>query len=167
MGTSSIDSRLGALSRRQIVAVVGGGAETSRSVLGRAERTGELIASLGLILVTGGKAGVMEAASMGAARRGGLVIGLLPEANARTANIFVGVPIATGLGEARNAVVATCADAIVAIGGEYGTLSEIAHALKQSKPVLVFGKGWTDIPGICHVHNIGECRRALCHALGG
>jgi uncharacterized protein (TIGR00725 family) len=94
------------------------------------------LASLGLSLVCGGAGGVMEAACAGAASRGGLSIGLLPDKDWNAANPYVVVPIATGIGVARNAIIARSALALIAVGGGYGTLSEIAFGLQFGRPVL-------------------------------
>jgi uncharacterized protein (TIGR00725 family) len=94
------------------------------------------LAGVGLTLLCGGKSGVMEAACAGAASAGGLSIGLLPEGEWRAANRFVTVPIATGIGVARNAIIARAALALIAVGGGYGTLSEIAFGLQFGRPVL-------------------------------
>ena len=104
-----------------------------------AEQVGGGIARRGAVLVCGGLGGVMEAAARGASATGGLTIGILPGATADEANSFIGVPIVTGLGEARNALVVRSSDAIIAIAGEYGTLSEIALALKMGVPVVGLG----------------------------
>jgi len=101
-----------------------------------AETVGELLAQQGANIVCGGLGGVMEAACRGAKSKGGLTIGILPGKNSSTANPWVDIPVVTGLGEARNVVVAKSAQAIIAIGGNYGTLSEIAYALKSSIPVI-------------------------------
>ncbi len=100
---------------------------------------GEAVARAGAVLLCGGLGGVMEAACRGAKRRGGLTVGLLPDATRERANPFVDVAIATGVGEARNAIVVGGADAVIAVGGEYGTLSEIALALRAGKPVVGLG----------------------------
>jgi len=101
-----------------------------------AESVGELLAQRGATIVCGGLGGVMEAVCRGAKSKGGLTIGILPGKNSSTANPWVDIPLVTGLGEARNVVVAKSAQAIIAIGGNYGTLSEIAYALKSSIPVI-------------------------------
>jgi uncharacterized protein (TIGR00725 family) len=101
-----------------------------------AERIGAAIARSGAVLVCGGLGGVMAAACRGAAESGGVTIGLLPGEDRSEANQWVTVPIATGLGEARNTLVVRAADALVAIGGGYGTLSEVALALKIGRPVV-------------------------------
>jgi uncharacterized protein (TIGR00725 family) len=94
------------------------------------------LAGLGLTLLCGGKGGVMEAACAGAASAGGLSVGLLPDDDWGAANPYVAIPIATGIGVARNAIIARAALALVAIGGGYGTLSEIAFGLQFDRPVL-------------------------------
>ena len=101
-----------------------------------AESVGELLAQRGATIVCGGLGGVMEAVCRGAKSKGGLTVGILPGENSSTANPWVDIPLVTGLGEARNVVVAKSAQAIIAIGGNYGTLSEIAYALKSSIPVI-------------------------------
>ena len=118
-----------------IVAVVGAGI-TGADVETVAEEVGRLLAERGAVVLTGGLGGVMAAASRGAATAGGTTIGVLPGDDRADANEWVGVAIATGLGEARNALVARAADALIAVGGEFGTLSEIALALKLGRPVI-------------------------------
>jgi hypothetical protein len=103
-----------------------------------AETVGALLAERGATIVCGGLGGVMEAVCRGAKSKGGLTIGILPGADASTANPWIDIPIPTGMGEARNAVVARSAQALIAIGGGYGTLSEIAYALKSSIPIIGF-----------------------------
>ena len=117
------------------VAVVGSGS-AERDELVLAEEVGRLLATRGALVVCGGLGGVMEAACRGAKAVGGMTVGLLPGPDRRDANAWVDVAIPTGLGEARNAVVVRAADVVIAIGGEYGTLSEIALALKTGKPVV-------------------------------
>jgi uncharacterized protein (TIGR00725 family) len=120
------------------IAVIGA-ASCDLKVAALAEEVGREIARQGAVLVCGGRGGVMEAACRGAKAEGGTTIGILPGADRREANPFVDVPIATGLGEARNAVVARAADAVVAVSGGYGTLSEIGLALKMRRPVVGLG----------------------------
>jgi uncharacterized protein (TIGR00725 family) len=127
------------------VAVVGPG-EAAADELGAAEEVGSAIGAAGAVLVSGGLGGVMEAACRGARSAGGLTLGILPGHDRGAANPYVEVAVATGLGEARNALVVRAADALVAVGGAYGTLSEIALALKTGTPVVGFGT-W-DIEGI-------------------
>jgi uncharacterized protein (TIGR00725 family) len=101
-----------------------------------AESVGELLAQRGATIVCGGLGGVMEAVCRGAKSKGGLTVGILPGQDSSMANSWVDIPVVTGIGEARNVVVAKSAQAIIAIGGNYGTLSEIAYALKSSIPVI-------------------------------
>lgn len=117
------------------VAVVGGGGVVAPQLLSLAEEVGAQFARRGAVVVTGGLGGVMEAACRGARAAGGTTLGILPGCDRGDANAFVDVAVATGMGELRNGLVVRCADALVAVGGEYGTLSEIALALKAGKPV--------------------------------
>jgi uncharacterized protein (TIGR00725 family) len=101
-----------------------------------AVRVGALLAEQGVTVICGGLGGVMEAACRGAKSKGGLTVGILPGQDSSTANPWVDVPVVTGIGEARNAAVVKSAQAVIAIGGSYGTLSEIAYALKSEIPVI-------------------------------
>ncbi len=121
--------------RGRVVAVLGA-SRPSAAELNLAREVGALLAERGAVVVTGGLGGVMAAASEGAREKHGLVIGILPGVSASDANSHVGLAIPTGLGDARNAVIANCAEGFVAIGGGLGTLSEIAFALKRGKPVV-------------------------------
>jgi len=118
------------------IAVVGGGGTVTDEQGARAEAVGRAIAEAGAVLVCGGLGGVMEAACRGAHGASGLTVGILPGRQRSDANPYVIVAIPTGLGEARNALVVRAADAVVAVGGEYGTLSEIALALQAGIPVV-------------------------------
>jgi hypothetical protein len=118
------------------VAVCGAG--TTDAALERvAEEVGRRIAEAGGVLICGGLGGVMAAAARGAAAAGGVTIGLLPGTDATGANPHISIPLPTGLGESRNALVARTAGAVIAIGGEWGTLSEIAFARKVDVPVVL------------------------------
>ena len=117
------------------IAVIGEG-RCSRRVAAQAERVGAAIGAAGAVLVCGGLGGVMAAASRGAARAGGVVIGLVPGVDRADANRWVTIPIVTGMDQARNVVLVRSCDAVIAIGGMYGTLSEIALALKLGVPVI-------------------------------
>ena len=117
------------------IAVVGSG-RASDVDIEEAEAVGRVIAKADAVLVCGGLGGVMEAACRGAKSVGGLTVGLLPGTDRHDANAFVDVAVPTGLGEARNALVVRASDALVAVGGEYGTLSEIALALQADTPVV-------------------------------
>jgi uncharacterized protein (TIGR00725 family) len=121
---------------RLYLAVVGGGGGVPAPTLARAEEVGRAVAEAGAVLVCGGLGGVMEAACRGAQRAGGLTLGILPGRDRAEANAHVDVAVPTGLGEARNALVVHAADAVVAVAGEYGTLSEIALALQAGIPVV-------------------------------
>jgi uncharacterized protein (TIGR00725 family) len=101
-----------------------------------AEAVGRELASRGCVVVCGGLGGVMEAACRGAKQAGGTTVGILPGSDRRAANRWVDVALASGLGEARNALVVRAADAVVAVGGGFGTLSEIALALKAGKRMV-------------------------------
>ena len=111
-----------------------------------AEAVGRELGARGVVVVCGGLGGVMEAACRGAKEAGGATVGILPGTDRSAANRFVDVAIPTGLGEARNALVVRAADALIAIGGGYGTLSEIAFALKAGKRVA--GIGTWEIEGV-------------------
>jgi uncharacterized protein (TIGR00725 family) len=117
------------------IAVVGG-ADAEPDVLACAETVGAALASAGVAVVCGGLGGVMAAACRGAKSAGGVTVGILPGSDLSEANAWVDVIIASGLGEARNALVVGSADAVIAIGGAYGTLSEIALALRAGIPVV-------------------------------
>jgi len=121
-----------------IIAVIGG-ADCMPAEAAAAETIGRLLAEAGAVLVCGGRGGVMAAACRGAKSAGGLTIGILPGVDARDANPWVDVPIVTGLGGARNTIVVRSADAVIAVGGAYGTLSEIAFALRWGKPLVGLG----------------------------
>lgn len=125
------------------IAVVGGGV-CSPAVAESARLLGRLIAMQGYVLLCGGLGGVMEAACCGAREAGGLAVGILP-GEREQANSCLDIAIATGMGHARNVIIVKSADAIVALSGEMGTLSEIALALKMGRPVISLGS-W-DIPG--------------------
>lgn len=142
-----------------IIAVIGAGSCT-KEIYSIAEEAGKLIAMNGAILMTGGLGGVMEAASKGAQEEGGITIGILPGLSKEEANRYVDIPVATGLSHARNAVIARSADALIAIAGEYGTLSEIAIALKLGKPVIGI-KTWDNVKGIIHVNTPTEAIKKI------
>ncbi len=131
------------------VAVIGDSA-AAPELLRLAESLGARIARLGCTLVTGGRGGIMEAASRGACRAGGVVIGILPGTDFADGNRWCSAVLPTGLGHARNALTALAGDAVVAIGGGAGTLSELAFAWIHGRPILVLqgSGGWADgLPG--------------------
>lgn len=118
-----------------LIGVIGGG-EVSPQTAAIAEEVGREIARRGAGLVCGGLGGVMEAACRGASEEGGLTIGILPGDNRQAANPYVKIPIVTGMGHARNVTVVKSSQAVIAIDGSYGTLSEIGHALQSGIPVI-------------------------------
>ena len=118
-----------------IIAVIGNSSYSAEEAE-LAETVGELLAQRGATVICGGLGGVMEAVCHGAKSEGGLTLGILPGENPSTANPWVDIPVVTGIGEARNVVVVKSAQAVIAIGGSYGTLSEIAYALKSGIPVI-------------------------------
>jgi uncharacterized protein (TIGR00725 family) len=125
--------------RQPVVAVIGDGdprGPDAHRLLEWAEEVGQLLARGEAVVVTGGLGGVMRAASRGAAAGGGMTIGILPGADAAEANEYVKLAIPTGLGVVRNLVVVTSADAVVAVGGRHGTLSEIGLALRMGREVV-------------------------------
>jgi uncharacterized protein (TIGR00725 family) len=136
-----------------IVAVIGDGS-CSADTASLAEEVGRLVAESGAAVVCGGLGGVMEAACRGAKSAGGLTIGVLPGRSRRDANPHVDIPIVTGLGDARNVIVASSGQSVIAVRGGFGTLSEIAHALKQGIPVVGLGswqlgrEGWDEAKGM-------------------
>jgi uncharacterized protein (TIGR00725 family) len=131
---------------RPRIGVMGSSVCPSR-VLQVAREVGFLIARRGGILICGGKGGVMEAAAAGAKEAGGITVGVLPGTRASEANSSIDIPIVTGLGDARNAVNVLTSQAIIAIHGGYGTLSEIALALKAGTPVVTLESWSLKSPG--------------------
>ncbi len=148
---------------KKIIAVIGA-ADAAPELLTLAREIGAGIAQNGWTLVTGGLSGVMEAASIGAHAQGGTVVGILPTATTEAANPYVTIPIATNMGHARNAIIAHTADALVAVGGGYGTLSEIAIAKKLGK--RVFGLSTWNIEGVEQKESVEEVIGALKEMLG-
>ena len=117
------------------VAVVGSGVATDE-LYEKAREVGRLVAERGGVVVCGGLSGVMEAAARGATEAGGTAIGILPDEDRRRQNEYLTYAVATGAGQARNLAVVCSGDVVIAIGGEYGTLSEIGLALKVGRPVV-------------------------------
>ncbi|MFF2205743.1 TIGR00725 family protein [Streptomyces sp. NPDC058145] len=139
------------------VAVVGPEAATPSEVE-TAHRLGRLLAQQHCIVVCGGLGGVMEAVCQGAQSEGGITVGLLPGASRAKGNAFLSVALPTGLGELRNGLVVRSADAVIVVGGSWGTLSELALAVRTSKPTIVIG-GWeVRVPG---KSEIAELRMAV------
>jgi uncharacterized protein (TIGR00725 family) len=132
------------------IAVIGAG-DASDDILKQAEEVGREIAASGSILICGGLGGVMDAAARGAKDGGGTTVGILPGTDKSEANSYIDIKIATTMGHARNAIIAHTADALIAVGGEYGTLSEIAFGLKLKKRVIVLEGAkspFTDVKGV-------------------
>jgi uncharacterized protein (TIGR00725 family) len=127
------------VSTEPIHVAVSGGGRADADACRRAEEVGRELARRGVVVVTGGLGGAMEAACRGAKDAGGTTIGILPGDDRGDANPYVDVAVPTGLGEGRNALVVRAADAVVAVAGEFGTLSEIALALRLGKPVVGLG----------------------------
>jgi uncharacterized protein (TIGR00725 family) len=139
--------------RTPYVAVVGPG-DASTLELQAAEEVGAGLAAAGAVVVTGGLGGVMEAACRGARSRRGTTLGILPGEDRHAANGWVEIAVATGLGELRNGLVVRAADALVAIGGGHGTLSEVALALRIGRPVI--GLATWDVHGVEQVSTPAE-----------
>jgi hypothetical protein len=123
------------VSHEMIIGVIGN-SSCSPEEAKLAETVGELLAQRDATIVCGGLGGVMETVCRGAKSKGGLTVGILPGQDASMANPWVDIPIVTGLGEARNVVVVKSVQAVIAIGGSYGTLSELAYALKSGIPII-------------------------------
>lgn len=160
--------------RRVQIAVIGAGQGSTLDAL--AERVGELLAQADATLICGGRGGVMMAACRGARRSGGLTIGILPGSDATTSapNPELEVAIYTGLGQARNQVIVLSADALIAVGGGWGTLSEIALARKQERTVILLGAGpitrpdgaGPEDPRLIHADSAEEAVRLALTAAG-
>jgi len=155
------------MAARPYIAVLGPDA-ADETELAQARAVGEGLARVGAVLVCGGLGGVMEAACRGAREGGGLTVGLLPGADRSAANQSLTVALPTGMGELRNGLVVRAADAVIAVGGAYGTLSEIALALKIGRPVVGLGtwelaRGGVGDEGVIRASTPG---RAVARALG-
>ena len=148
---------------RPLIAIIGSGLEDD-SLNALAFDVGSLVAEAGFALVNGGLGGVMAASARGAKSKGGLTIGILPGLDASAANQYIDIPIPTGLGEMRNLLIVRSAAAAIAIGGGYGTLSEIALALKTSKPVIGLNT-WDVAPDITKAGDASEAVRLVLEAL--
>jgi hypothetical protein len=131
------------------IGVIGAG-DCPRKIYAVAVEVGFLIAERGWILVCGGMGGVMEGAAKGCYEGGGMTVGILPGGKKESANPFISLPIPTGFGEGRNVFVVRASDALIAIAGGHGTLSEIGFALKTGKPVIGLNT-WPGISGIDYV----------------
>lgn len=146
--------------RKIIIGVIGAG-QVSAAGYAVAREVGRRIGEAGAVLVCGGLAGVMEAACRGCSEVGGETLGLLPGGDAETANPYVTLAVPTNMGHARNVIIAHTAQVLIAVEGEYGTLSEIAVALKLGKPVVALDS-W---PGIEGVIEAASAEKAVAMAL--
>ena len=147
------------------VAVVGSGTATGERYE-RAREVGRLVARRGGTVVCGGLSGVMEAAARGATEAGGTAIGVLPDDDRRRQNDFLTYSVATGVGQARNLAVVCSGDVVIAVGGEYGTLSEIGLARKVGRTVVVLG-GWDLGEHVTVAGSPDEAVEAAFELLGG
>ncbi len=123
------------------IGVIGAGS-CDDNLRSKAKKVGSAIAKNHAVLICGGLGGVMEASACGAKKKGGITIGILPGDSRKDANACIDIAIVTEMGHARNVIIARSADALIAIGGEYGTLSEIAHSLKMGKTVVTLESKW-------------------------
>ena len=124
-----------------IISVIGSSKPATKEHVELAEAVGRELANRGIMVVCGGLTGIMEAVCRGAKSAGGTTIGILPGHAASKANKYVDIPIVTGMGYSRNVIVVYSGSAVIAIGGAYGTLSEIGHALSEDIPVIGL-KSW-------------------------
>jgi uncharacterized protein (TIGR00725 family) len=143
------------------VAVIGAG-EAGPQLLALAREVGRLIAQAGAVVLCGGLGGVMAAAAQGATEAGGVSIGILPGPDRRQANPHLTYSLPTNLGHARNMIIAHAAEALIAVGGGYGTISEAAIGLKLGKPVIALAVDW-DLPGL---RRAASPQEAVALALG-
>ncbi len=146
------------------VAVIGG-SQVSPEVAALAREVGREVARRGAVLLCGGLGGVMAAAARGAQEAGGVSLGILPEADRVRANPYLTYSLATNLGHARNILIAHSADAVIAVDGDYGTISEAAIALKLGKPVVALQADW-DLRGLKRACSAREAVEMIWAALG-
>lgn len=129
-----------------------------------AVRVGQLLAERGAVVLCGGLGGVMEGVARGAKERGGVSVGLLPGADRSMGNPHLALALPTGLGELRNGLLVNCSDAVICVGGSWGTLSEVALAMRLSKPLVVVN-GWRihtpEAPGPNRVHHVDRAELAV------
>jgi uncharacterized protein (TIGR00725 family) len=147
------------------ISVIGGG-EISPEVAAQAREVGRELARRGAVLLCGGLGGVMAAAAQGAQEAGGVSLGILPDGDRHRANPFLTYSIATNLGHARNVLIAHSADALIAIDGSYGTVSEAAIALKLGKPVIALHVSWA-LPGLRRADTPAEAAALAWEAVQG
>jgi uncharacterized protein (TIGR00725 family) len=142
------------MKRRPVLTVIGAG-DAPAAVCALAREVGREIAARGAVLVNGGRGGVMRAAAQGASECGGTAIGIIPSYERSAANEFVEFVIATGMGEARNAIIVASSDAVIALAGEGGTLAEIGFAKKFGRPIVALNS-WPEIGGITRASTAAE-----------
>jgi uncharacterized protein (TIGR00725 family) len=147
--------------RARQVSVVGSG----REHLERAEQVGRLLAERGCTVVTGGLGDVMAAAARGAKSAGGTTIGIVPGESAAEANEWIDHVVVTGIGHARNLAVAASGDAVIAVGGSWGTLAEIAFARRLGRPVVILAPGWA-LEGVARVDEPAQAVELALARLG-
>ncbi|MEJ2199802.1 MAG: TIGR00725 family protein [Desulfuromonadaceae bacterium] len=152
-----------AMTKTPLVGVIGA-AVVNESAYAAAREIGRLLAARGATVVCGGLGGVMEAVCRGCSEAGGTAVGILPGATAGSANPWVGIPIVTNMGHARNVIIAHTAQVLIAVEGEYGTLSELAVALKLGKPVICL-HSWPELPGLLRVDSPEQAVAAAMAAL--
>lgn len=140
--------------RNRRVAIIGAGVIDS-DLYEVSRKVGFFLGKEGAIVITGGLGGVMEGALRGAREAGAITVGILPGNKPEEANPYVLIPIITGMGQARNVIIVKTAELLIAIGGGYGTLSEIALALRIGKPIIGF-RTWPNIEGIHYVNDLDE-----------
>lgn len=157
-----MDSHLSGCPTKPLYISVIGGGRCSAAEYALAEEVGRCVSQLGAVLICGGLAGVMEAAARGAKEAGGTTIGILPGHDRSPANPYLDHVITTGVGHARNLAVVSSGDAVIAIGGEYGTLSEIGLAGKIGRPIVIL-EGWRlqRDEGTCGVWYASSPREAI------
>jgi uncharacterized protein (TIGR00725 family) len=153
------------MAQRVHIAVIGAG-DCSQELYALAHEIGRYIGRNKWVLFCGGLGGIMQGAAEGCFREGGITVGLLPGNDKESANPFIALPIPTGLGEGRNLLLVRASDVVVAISGGYGTLSEIALALRLGKPVVGL-KTWPGIDGIEYVETLEQAIGAVERHLVG
>jgi hypothetical protein len=149
--------------QKKLIGVIGA-SRASEAGYEAAREVGRLIAEAGAVLICGGLGGVMEGACRGCVEGGGEVIGILPGAEPDQANRWVTLAIPTNMGHARNVIIAHAARGLIAVEGEFGTLSEIAVALKLGRPVASLGS-WPDIPGVMYVESPAQAVTAVLESI--
>jgi uncharacterized protein (TIGR00725 family) len=156
--------RPGVKVRQPVYLAIIGGSDISPETAELAREVGREVARKGAVLLCGGLGGVMAAGAQGAQEAGGVSLGILPGGDRGRANPYLTYSIATNLGHARNVIIAHSADALIAVGGSYGTMSEAAIALKLGKPVIALKVAW-DLPGLTRAQSPEEAVRLAWEAV--